>query len=559
MATIGSILVDGRDIDMPALRTFLATLQGSVALAAEGIVTVLTVAERDAFYATVANRGKLVYVNNNNGSATDPFNGIYEFANGGPRIATAYLEGLTTIVQPLVDQAQTAATAATAGAGGLSFPIIAEAGSTANAWKLSLPAGIGLIDKARYRFFAPSAITGDLIAEGAGANTVRYRNGVIVGPETRVQTGDQVELEWDNGPGQLFRWSGSDRDPGRLNNLERDPDPFAPIRKAINETPHGVMTKDANNNSVLTPVFLPFFSNGSSVNTPIANPNVRNGGAIPGTEPSAIVTTLFNRAFGPGVQLVNRNKSKGSTAVNEFPAQRDELIVNGDASLLASCIAGLQVPGMNDFAAGGYNTGPTFPAAGIKNYEAYLISEILAGRRIWICTSPTYHIGRAPDRERVPDGNPQYWPYIIPAPVGPSQQVPPFADSLVTLDRTGNGILTRGSRRYDHGNNLLRDMARRLNARFPGMVVLIDADHSFWVNLIEPQLTVNSTDADRVAAYDVAFTDPAFGPGAEQQSAHLGTVGQWGSYGRPLAEMVDAMRGAPGPTWWFRGDLRTPA
>lgn len=557
MADLASILRDGEDPAMPELRKWLLKLAGSVSAAALGVKPYLTQA---TLYEDKAQpNGTLAIVYNDAAGAN---NRVYHADASNPNgwvIDTAYSEGLSAIVQPLVDQAQTAATAATAGAAGLSFPITAEAGSVANAWKLSLPAGINLIGKARYRFSAPAEITGPLVIEGAGANPVRYRTGVAVGPEVRVQAGDEVQLEWDNGPGQLFRWAGSERDWQRLNSIERDPDPFAPFRKAILETPHGTMTKDANGNSVVTPVFLPFFSNGSSVNTPIANPNVRNGGAIPGTEPSAMLTTLFNRAFGPGVQLANRNKSRGSTAVNEFPAQRAELVVNGDASLLNSCVASLQVPGMNDFAAGGYNTGPTFPAAGIKNYEAYLVSEILAGRRVWICTSVTYHIGRNPDREQVPANNDQYWPYYMAQPVGATQQVPAFADSLVTLDRTGNGILTRGSRRYDHGNNLLRDLARRLNARFPGMVVLIDADHSFWLNVIEPQLTINSTDADRVAAFDVAFTDPGFGQGAEQQSAHPGTVGQWGGYGRPLAEMVDAMRGAPGPTWWFRGDQRKAA
>lgn len=114
MATIGSILIDGQNPSMPALRKWLQSLEGAVALAAQGISTVATSAARDAFYAIDTNRGKLVYVNNNNGSATDPANGVYEYV-GGPRLAQSFYAGVASILQPLVDRAEAAATAATTG------------------------------------------------------------------------------------------------------------------------------------------------------------------------------------------------------------------------------------------------------------------------------------------------------------------------------------------------------------------------------------------------------------------------------------------------------------
>lgn len=74
--------------------------------AAAGLTTVPTIAARDTFYATPENRGKLVYVNNNNGSATDPANGVYEYVSGAARLAQGFYAGLAAVVQPLVDDAQ---------------------------------------------------------------------------------------------------------------------------------------------------------------------------------------------------------------------------------------------------------------------------------------------------------------------------------------------------------------------------------------------------------------------------------------------------------------------
>lgn len=98
-----------------ALAAFAELYEASViaqAAAQAGITIVSTIADRDAFYATEANRGKLVYVNNNNGSATDPANGVYEYVGGSARIAQAFYQGVLTTVQPLIDQAALATTQA---------------------------------------------------------------------------------------------------------------------------------------------------------------------------------------------------------------------------------------------------------------------------------------------------------------------------------------------------------------------------------------------------------------------------------------------------------------
>lgn len=95
--------------DKSDIRRLFALIDAAVAAAQAGITTVATTADRDAFYATEANRGKLVYVNNNAGSASDPANGVYEYVNGAPRLALSFYEGVATVVKPLVDQADASA------------------------------------------------------------------------------------------------------------------------------------------------------------------------------------------------------------------------------------------------------------------------------------------------------------------------------------------------------------------------------------------------------------------------------------------------------------------
>lgn len=100
--------------DKSEIRGLFSIVDVAVAAAQAGITIVADTAARDTFYATEANRGKLVYVNNNNGSATDPANGVYEYVGGSPRIAQSFYEGLSTVVQPLVDEATAAAAQASA-------------------------------------------------------------------------------------------------------------------------------------------------------------------------------------------------------------------------------------------------------------------------------------------------------------------------------------------------------------------------------------------------------------------------------------------------------------
>ncbi|MGN6270856.1 MAG: SGNH/GDSL hydrolase family protein [Sphingomonas sp.] len=114
MTDISTILRDGIDPNMAALRAWLANLDSRVvtaALGGAGISSVADIAARDAFFAIEANQDKLVYVNNNNGADDDPANGIYEYVDGAPRPAAALTAAFSAAFQALVDEATAAADA----------------------------------------------------------------------------------------------------------------------------------------------------------------------------------------------------------------------------------------------------------------------------------------------------------------------------------------------------------------------------------------------------------------------------------------------------------------
>ncbi len=92
------------------IRAWISIVDRDVYAAQAGIAQVADTAARDAFFADAANQGKLVYVNNNNDADDDPANGVYEYVDGAPRIATGFYQGISVGVQSLVDEAETYAT-----------------------------------------------------------------------------------------------------------------------------------------------------------------------------------------------------------------------------------------------------------------------------------------------------------------------------------------------------------------------------------------------------------------------------------------------------------------
>lgn len=98
MASIASILVDGQDPSMPALRAWLANLSGSVTAAAGGFRTFANEAALDAYTPAV---GEPTYA-----FVTDPEFTAYKFTGALPWVEdSSYFEGVAAVVQPLLDGA----------------------------------------------------------------------------------------------------------------------------------------------------------------------------------------------------------------------------------------------------------------------------------------------------------------------------------------------------------------------------------------------------------------------------------------------------------------------
>ncbi|WP_454798599.1 sialidase family protein [Novosphingobium lindaniclasticum] len=104
-ATDGIPATGENDPNKAEIRPIGYLIERAINAAQAGLTTVSNIAARDAFYAVPANQAKLVYVNNNNGSATDPANGVYEYAGGSARLAASFYAGVASVVQPLVDEA----------------------------------------------------------------------------------------------------------------------------------------------------------------------------------------------------------------------------------------------------------------------------------------------------------------------------------------------------------------------------------------------------------------------------------------------------------------------
>lgn len=124
-SVVGGVPASGaKEPDKAEIRALFNLIDVAVYAAQAGIATVADLTGRDAFYSDAENQGKLVYVNNNNGADDDPANGVYEYVDGTARIAEGFYQGVATVVQPLVDEAETAATSAANSASGFGDAVI---------------------------------------------------------------------------------------------------------------------------------------------------------------------------------------------------------------------------------------------------------------------------------------------------------------------------------------------------------------------------------------------------------------------------------------------------
>jgi len=183
------------------LRDLFGTVDAAVYAAQAGITAVADLTARNAFFAEPANQGKLVYVNNNNGAADDPANGVYEYVGGQPRIAEGFYRGFDAVVRD-------------------SGPHLCTAvqGDSVNHFVITLPEEVSLSEGALYRFPAPATPTGPITIVVVGVNSFAYQylNGAPVGSEAKITSGCHVTVRYQGDPSYVFRFHTTEAEVARV-------------------------------------------------------------------------------------------------------------------------------------------------------------------------------------------------------------------------------------------------------------------------------------------------------------------------------------------------------
>jgi len=503
------------------IRRLFSLIDAAVAAAQASITTVATTADRDTFYATEANRGKLVYVNNNNGSATDAANGVYEYV-GSPRLARAFYQGVATIVQPLVDKAEAAADQASdllnlIGGVPLAVPINGNPNNifvNYDNWQ----------NDARFEALIMQDVP-------SGTPTITVPNHLVDlkdAPAGSLKAGMIATFVISFGVNAIFL-----RGTRYLPQLASLSKPATDLFAATNDTvyaPYGDVSLGGAGKPVFAPRKLAIGGRGSSVSTDPGSD--RNGASPPGQAPVQFLADLYNAQFGPYLSATPYNLSHGGHVASHGDGQWDEIIAAAGkpTDVLFDCF------GMNDLSPYSYNSGQT--ADYLRNpiyYEAELRRRSGNGvKLILLATTPHPHTGRYPYNL---NGVNMTWPYSKASPVQPDEMVPPAAQSVVTRDWTGGGVTRPGDVRAGHVNIMIRNIARRLhldptvNAR----VALLDVEWAWF----------------RYGA-EIYSLDQLYNTG---EIVHPNLLGHQVSYQRCIREFVTAMRLGRGDQWCFRGEI----
>lgn len=154
------------------LRALFGKIDIAIYAAQAGMAIVADLAARDAYFADAGNQGKLVYVNDNNGDSGDPDNGVYEYVDGAPRLASGFYQGVAAVVQPLVDEVIVAVGQVSdiAAKQVSDVPTIALTDEAGNGGMVIYPDKIDHPDANQMR--ASAATAGGSIIRQAGANRV---------------------------------------------------------------------------------------------------------------------------------------------------------------------------------------------------------------------------------------------------------------------------------------------------------------------------------------------------------------------------------------------------
>lgn len=485
----------------------------AAAVAAAGITTVATTADRDTFYSTSANRSKLVYVNNNNGSATDGANGIYEYA-GGPRLAQGFYQGLAVLVQPLVDRAESAALVSSLLVALVlkNTPAIPVNGDPNN-----LRANIQNINDGNpFKFVSIVTNTGDVVTlSGKATDGSDFSRQVVNGGGQPIGKGTLAAGKiftgvYSAGGGSIVITAVEDAPTSAASAAVIDP--LTPLVPYLVSDPYASRS-------------VRVLGGGSSI-------SVAQGGTA-NDAPNKILVDLLNaRKRQLGVTYVSEIVGQPGTGTLDMPGQF------ANAAGTAPEKIRTYVGGMNDCYFRLFVMVHTFPLM-LARMRDMLKADADAGRLSVVYSSPHPHSGRVNLADSLFTDQPQSYPVynsapVLPATIRASLKLTGSGNpDTILRDWTGGGVPVLGCPTFSHYNTAMRDLV----AQFP-TAVFADAEWAFFRYGVEPADTPQKLDA-------LYF-------GTDQN--HFSSAGYQAGYGRVTSSVVNAILSGNLGTRYFRGD-----
>lgn len=227
--------------------------------------------------------------------------------------------------------------------------------------------------------------------------------------------------------------------------------------------PRLMKTISSYNTAVNPPINIVGF--GSSVGVGATLPD-------PATQaPVAVFSSTLESVIDPGgiYNFVTYNDSVNGSTFSEASAALDAAILAGHTPNI--CVL---VYGMNDGAPAIFNSGQTYPAV-YSSIMQFVTKARKYGSDVVLMTTP--HPNTDLYTYYMPDGVPQTYPTSVPAPVSPSQLVPPASSSNITANWLGTGQNIVAAHRHYRVNQAMRQAAT--DAGIP----LIDVER-YWFKAV---------------------------------------------------------------------------
>ncbi|MBB4616898.1 hypothetical protein [Sphingomonas abaci] len=496
------------------IRALFALIDLAVAAASAGLTMVATTADRDAFYSNTANRGKLVYVNNNNGSATDSANGVYEYVGGGPRLAVSFYQGVTTVVQPLVNRAESAAVVSS-----LLVALVLKntPAIPVNGDPNTLRTNIANINDGNlFKFVSIVTNTADVVTLAGKATDgsdfsrqVVNGGGQPIGKGT-LAAGKIFTAMYSAGGGSIVITAVEDA--AMASGSTAMVDTLAPLVPYLVSDPYASRS-------------VRVLGGGSSI-------SIAQGGTETDAPNRILVDLLNARKRQSGVTYVSEIVGQAGTGTLDMPAQ----FANAKGSAPEKIRT--YVGGMNDAYFRLFVMAHTLPLM-ISRMREMLKADADAGRLSVVYSSPHPHSGRVNLADQLRTDVPQSYPVYNSAPVLASTIRASLGltgsgnPDTILRDWTGGGKAVLGCPTFSHYNTAMRDLV----AQFP-TAIFADAEWAFFRYGVEP--------ADTSQKLDALYA------GSDQN--HFSSAGYQAGYGRVTSSVVNAILSGNLRTRYFRGD-----